>query len=58
MQVEKRIDSRNFDFVLPVHVDIDQINEVNKTCKYISGNINPEIVIRARQGCCARLLRL
>ncbi|CAD2100060.1 hypothetical protein YYG_03699 [Plasmodium vinckei petteri] len=43
MQVEKRIDSRNFDFVLPVHVDIDQINEVNKTCKYISGNVNPEI---------------
>ncbi|KAI4840702.1 hypothetical protein MKS88_000937 [Plasmodium brasilianum] len=43
MLIEKRIDNRNFDFVLPVHVDIDEINEYNKTCKYISGNINPEV---------------
>ncbi|SBT40787.1 conserved Plasmodium protein, unknown function [Plasmodium ovale wallikeri] len=43
MQAVKRIDSRDFDDVLPVHVDIDQINEHNKTCKYICGNVNHEV---------------
>ncbi|CRG98190.1 conserved Plasmodium protein, unknown function [Plasmodium gallinaceum] len=40
MKIEKRSDNRSFDSILPIHIDIDQINEENKTCKYISGNIN------------------
>ncbi|SBS80284.1 conserved Plasmodium protein, unknown function [Plasmodium ovale] len=43
MKTVKRIDSRDFDDMLPVHVDIDQINEQNKTCKYICGNVNHEV---------------
>ncbi|CRG98606.1 conserved Plasmodium protein, unknown function [Plasmodium relictum] len=43
MEIEKRSDNRSFDSILPIHIDIDQINEENKTCKYISGNINYEI---------------
>ncbi|SOV76299.1 conserved Plasmodium protein, unknown function [Plasmodium reichenowi] len=43
MKIESRLDFRNFDGLLPVHIDIDKINEEKKTCKYISGNVNPDI---------------
>ncbi|EUD65193.1 hypothetical protein C922_04322 [Plasmodium inui San Antonio 1] len=50
-----RIDSRHFDYVLPVHVDVDQINEANKTCIYVSGNVNPHMYSKNTSG---RLIKL
>lgn len=43
MKIESRLDFRNFDGILPIHIDIDKINEEKKTCKYISGNVNPDL---------------
>ncbi|ANQ06192.1 Uncharacterized protein PCOAH_00005180 [Plasmodium coatneyi] len=51
-----RIDNRHFDYVLPVHVDVDQINEVNKTCIYISGNVNPYVYSKNTSGKLTKLL--
>ncbi|GAW79298.1 hypothetical protein, conserved [Plasmodium gonderi] len=51
-----RIDNRHFDYVLPVHVDIDQINEVNKTCIYISGNTNPYVYCKNTSGKLTKIL--
>ncbi|GAB64783.1 hypothetical protein PCYB_031960, partial [Plasmodium cynomolgi strain B] len=51
-----RIDNRHFDYVLPVHVDVDQINEENKTCIYISGNVNPHVYSKNTSGRLTKLL--
>ncbi|CAA9986528.1 conserved Plasmodium protein, unknown function [Plasmodium knowlesi strain H] len=51
-----RIDNRNFDYVLPVHVDVDQISEVNKTCIYISGNVNPYVYSKNTSGKLTKVL--
>ncbi|KJP87022.1 hypothetical protein AK88_03304 [Plasmodium fragile] len=51
-----RIDNRHFDYVLPVHVDVDQINEVNKTCIYVSGNMNPYVYAKNTSGKLTKLL--
>ncbi|EUD64408.1 hypothetical protein C922_05207 [Plasmodium inui San Antonio 1] len=51
----EQIDSRHFDYVLPFHVDVDQINEANKTCIYVSGNVNPQVYSQTTSG---RLIKL
>ncbi|KMZ89078.1 hypothetical protein PVBG_03042 [Plasmodium vivax Brazil I] len=51
-----RVDHRQFDYVLPIHVDVDQINEANKTCIYVSGNVNPHVYCKNTSGRLTKLL--
>lgn len=55
MQIERRLDSRMFDELLPVHVDIDQISPTNRTTLYICGNVNVDLY---NKNACGRLMKV
>lgn len=55
MQIERRLDNRMFDELLPVHVDIDEINPTNRTILYICGNVNVDLY---NKNACGRLRKV
>lgn len=55
IQIERRLDSRMFDELLPVHVDIDEISPTNRTVFYICGNVNVDLY---NKNACGRLRKV